>query len=122
MKALITGSNGFIGSHLAAMLKKKGHKVKCLVRKTSNLDLLKILTNLEEIQLCYGDVTDFQSLIEAVKDVDVVFHLAAALNTITQIKFDRVNVKGTENLYEALLKANPNVKRVVFVSSFDCFT
>jgi dihydroflavonol-4-reductase len=118
MKALITGSNGFIGSHLAALLKEKGHEVKCLVRKTSNLDLLKILTNdLKGIQLCYGDVTEFESLMEAVKGVEVIFHLAAALNTITQAQFDRVNVEGTKNLYEALLDTNPSVKRVIVVSS-----
>ncbi|MHA1385766.1 MAG: NAD-dependent epimerase/dehydratase family protein [Candidatus Helarchaeota archaeon] len=119
MKVLITGSNGFIGSHLAALLKVRGHEVKCLVRKTSNLDLLKKLTdNLNGIQLCYGDVTNISSLIEATRDVEVVFHLAAALNTISQMHFDRINVEGTRNLYEALLKTNPNVKRVIYVSSF----
>ncbi len=119
MKALITGSNGFIGSHLAALLKKKGYSVRCLVRKTSNLDLLKDLTDdLEGIDLFYGDVTDSSSLENAVQDVDVVFHLAAVLNAIDQEEFDRVNVAGTKNLYEAILKRNPDMKRVVLVSSF----
>ena len=63
-------------------------------------------------------MTKPNSLDDAVRDVDVVFHLAAALNSIEQHSFDRINVLGSKNLYESLLKINPNVKRVVLVSSF----
>ncbi len=51
MRALVSGSNGFIGSHLVEALKKRGYSVTCLIRKTSNLNWLKGL----DVEFVYGD-------------------------------------------------------------------
>ena len=55
-KVLITGSNGFIGSHLAEALLARGHEVTCLVRNTSRLERLRPL----RVRLAYGDITERQ--------------------------------------------------------------
>ena len=65
---LITGINGFIGSNLAERLIKDGHRVNGLIRKSSDLKFLKGL----ELELFFGDVTDKQSLVEPLKDVDKI--------------------------------------------------
>jgi len=117
MKVLVTGANGFIGSHLTAALVNKGYDVRCLVRKTSNLELLEKFTDPRSLKLCYGDISDPASLDEHMRDIDVVYHLAGAIKAFTQEDFDRVNFYGTKNVLDALLRVNPAVKKVVFVSS-----
>lgn len=117
MKVFVTGSNGFIGSHLTAALVNRGYDMGCLVRKTSNLELLGKFTDMGALKLCYGDIGDATSLDEHLKGVDVVYHLAGAIKAFTQEDFDRVNFYGTKNVLDALLRVNPAVKKVVFVSS-----
>jgi len=109
---LVSGVNGFIGSHIAERLLKAGHRVRGLVRKTSNLNLIKGL----EIKLFYGDITDRNSLDIAMKDVDIVVHVAGfASDWGAYNKFFSVNVSGTQNIAESA-NAN-NVKRFVHISS-----
>ena len=73
MKALITGANGFTGSHLAQALAKRGHEVVALVRQGSDLSRLKDVA----VDYAYGDITDLASVQAAIAQVDWVFHLAA---------------------------------------------
>jgi nucleoside-diphosphate-sugar epimerase len=63
---------GFIGSHLADSLLEKGYKVKCLVRKSSNLKWL----NNKNVEYVYGDMFSKEVLYESLKDVDYVYHVA----------------------------------------------
>ena len=77
MNALISGANGFTSSYLAKNLIKKGYKVRGLVRKNSNMNLIQNL----DIELVFGDLADNSALDEAVKDIDIVFHIAAAYRT-----------------------------------------
>lgn len=95
MRILVTGGTGFIGSHLVEALRGE---VICLVRKTSDTTHLNKLG----VELVYGDLTDSESLEKAVKNVDVVYHLAAYY-TFYGIweQYYRVNVLGTQNLVEA---------------------
>jgi len=113
MKALVTGASGFIGSHLAEALLKRGYEVRCLVRNTS---ALKWLDGLEFI-LCRGDCTDPGSLREAAKGVDYVFHLAGLTKARREEDFYHVNAKGTQHMAEAVLRENPSLKKFVFLSS-----
>ena len=117
MKVLIQGSNGFIGSNLTAQLMEQGYEAKCLVRKSSNLDLLKQFTDINHLTLCYGDINDSASLDEHLRDVDIVYHVAGAVKALTQRDYDKVNLYGTKNILDSLLRVNPHVKRVVFISS-----
>ena len=113
MEALVTGSNGFLGSHLVEGLIARGYEVHCLVRRTSNLRWLKGLP----LQLIYGDVTSQGSLPEAVTQKDYVYHVAGALKGRSQWAFDRVNFYGTANLLRACWRHNRGVRRFVLISS-----
>ena len=112
-KVLITGATGFIGSHLAELLSKRGDRVCCLVRKTSNLQWLSPLN----VEFCYGEVTDKDSLREAARDKDVVYHLASLTKAVKPEDYYRVNAEGTRNLLEACAEENPGLKRFLLVSS-----
>ena len=106
---LITGSTGFVGRNLINKIPDK-EKVKCLVRKSSNIKFLKE----HDVQLIYGDITDKKSMDNALKDTDIVIHLAALING-TKKQFYNVNVEGTRNLI-ALCRKN-KVKRIIALSS-----
>ena len=70
--ALITGANGFIGSHLCQTLAGRGYRVKALVRKTSNLRFL----DKNQCDLVYGDLSQPESFGEYLKNIDYIFHPA----------------------------------------------
>jgi dihydroflavonol-4-reductase len=108
---LITGASGFVGSHLAETLAKNKVKVKLLVRPTSRLPFKPTA----QMELCYGDVTDFESLRNAIRDVKVVYHLAGVLRGSDFSIYRNVNAEGTRNVCRAA--AEEGVKRLVYVSS-----
>lgn len=93
MRALVTGANGFTGSHLVKALAQQGHQVVGLVRPTSDLARLAGC----QVQLVYGDIADRTALQTAMTDVDTVFHTAAyvELGLVDAAKMTRVNVEGT---------------------------
>ena len=113
MKALITGSNGFIGSFLVEELLEDNFEVTCLVRKTSNLRWIKKLP----VRFEFGDVTNYESIINPVKNMDYIFHCGGIVRAQKENDFYRVNYLGTKNLLEACKKHNPNLKRFIYVSS-----
>lgn len=113
MISLVTGSNGFIGSHLVEFLLKKNHDVQCLVRKTSNLQWIEHLP----VKFLYGDITQYDSLCSAIQDSDYVFHLGGIVRARTENDFYRINVQGTENLVDACLRSTSHLCKLIFVSS-----
>lgn len=109
---MITGVNGFIGSHVAENLLKSGHRVRGLVRSTSDLGSIRHL----DIDLRYGDVTDRDSLARATDGVDVVVHVAGlAADWGPYERFYGVNVLGTRCVAETAHSAG--VRRLVHVST-----
>lgn len=111
---LLSGANGFIGSHLVRALLEKGHQVRCLIRHTSDISTLHGLP----VTLFIGDVRAPDTLIEPMKNVDYVYHLAAELMVTSQKAFENTNTQGTINMLEAAEKyAGKNLKRFLFVSS-----
>jgi len=113
LKALVTGSTGFIGSHLTEALIRKGVQVRCLNRKTSDLKWLKGLP----IEFVHGDCNDKISLETAVSGVDWVFHLAGVTKAIKKETYFEVNGLGTKNLIHACLKNNPHLQKFIYISS-----
>ena len=111
--SLITGANGFAGSHMAEYLLERGHRVICLVRKTSDLTNLKGL----EVEYRYGDVTDAKCLPAALEGVEYVFHFAGKTKAKSADEFMRVNAVGTKNLAEACTVEETKVKMLIYVSS-----
>lgn len=113
MKSLVTGASGFIGRRLARELVRRGDEVACLVRRTSRTAPLRDLP----VELVIGDLGDPGSLDTAVKGRDRVFHLAGVVQAVDDAAFDAANTRGTANLVGACLRAAPNLRRFVFVSS-----
>ncbi|MBI3593036.1 MAG: NAD(P)-dependent oxidoreductase [Nitrospirae bacterium] len=113
MKALVTGATGFIGSHLVDALIRKGFDVTCLVRGASNLQYLEDLN----VRLAKGDCVDRESLSDAVKGVDYIFHIAGLTKARCEADSFNANVKGTDNIVRKTLENNPNIKRFVYLSS-----
>lgn len=109
---LVTGASGFIGQHLAAALFERGDEVACLVRHTSRVDELKQFSP----RFVYGDITDADSLVGALEDVDVVYHLAGLTKALREADLFAANELGTRNVVAAAA-AQPNPPVVVIVSS-----
>jgi len=108
-KVLVTGSDGFIGSHLVECLVEEGCKVKAFVYYNSFnnwgwLDTLSKKT-LNKIEIFTGDVRDTNGVREAVKGMDIVFHLAALIGIPYSYhspdSYVDTNIKGTLNVLQA---------------------
>ncbi len=111
---LITGGTGFIGIPLVKKLHELGHKLKLLIRESSNTTPFK---ELNDIDYVIGDVQDISSLEKAVNKVDAIYHLAAYTGIWAKDKsiYYDVNVKGTENVVNVALENN---LKLFYVSSF----
>ena len=124
-KALVTGADGFIGSHLTELLLEKGYKVKAIAQYNSFnywgwLEDLPKNTNLEIVT---GDVRDPHFCKEIVKGVDIIFHLAALIaipySYLAPDSYIDTNVKGTLNICQAA-KENGNI-RVIHTSTSEVY-
>ncbi len=95
-KILVTGATGFVGSWMTRHLLDQGHGIKVLRRENSDTSQIENLT----IEHCIGDVTDYNSILEAAKDVDAIFHLAGFIGYSRSARplMDKVNVGGTKNI------------------------
>jgi nucleoside-diphosphate-sugar epimerase len=113
MRALVTGSTGFIGSHLVQSLLDKKYEVRCLIREQSDQRWIKD----KNVQIVSGSYRDQESLRRAVRGMDVVFHAAAVITAFDWDTYYAANVEATENLLEACAEAALGLKKFVFVSS-----
>ena len=127
MKILVTGADGFIGSHLVEELVKKGYQVKAFTYYNSFntwgwLDTMpeEIMSHVEIFQ---GDIRDPHGVAEAMKDVDAVFHLAALIaipfSYHSPDTYVDTNIKGTLNVLQAARKLD--VKRVLVTSTSEVY-
>jgi len=113
MKVLITGSTGFIGSHLVEALLGRGDDVTCLLRRTSDPRFLENL-NVRQIE---GDYSRPETLENAVTGMDAVFHLAGVISGENWESYRRGNVEATRHLIEACVHATPRPASFILVSS-----
>ena len=120
LKILITGGAGFVGSHLVDHFLQGGYEVVILDNFYSGkIENVTAHVNDRNFHLIKGDVRSSGDVGNAIKDVDVVCHLAAIVNIPLSIEnpllVDEVNVNGTLNLLKASLKRG--VKCFVYVST-----
>jgi nucleoside-diphosphate-sugar epimerase len=113
VKALVTGANGFIGSHLVELLLRKKYSVRCLVRKTSDLRWLQG----SDVEYIYGDLFDANALRTAVEGVEYVYHSAGVTKAKTKEEYYRGNTEGTRNILTAASTAGNTLRRFVQISS-----
>jgi len=123
MKILVTGSSGFIGCHLSALLRARGHSVVGLDSDVADIPawLRRERSELAGVPKVCCDISDAASLAEVIKNAspDVVVHLAARSGVsgaeVAPEAYDQVNVKGVHNLILACRAAS--VGRIVHSSS-----
>ncbi|HZP84877.1 MAG TPA: hopanoid-associated sugar epimerase [Chthonomonadaceae bacterium] len=114
--ALVTGGTGFVGSHLARQLVARGERIRALVRPNSRRDNLADL-DARRVDFVCGDLTDPDSLREAVRGCDLLYHVAADYRLWARDPQElyRANVDGTRHLLQAALDAG--VSKVVYTST-----
>lgn len=124
-RVLVTGADGFIGSHLVEMLVKKGAIVKALSLYNSfnNWGWLDDLEDLKDIQVVTGDVRDAHFCNRIAKDIDVIFNLAALIAIPYSYKapdsYVDTNIRGALNICQAALENH--VSRVIQVSTSEVY-
>lgn len=124
-KVLVTGADGFIGSHLVEMLVNKGYKVKALTQYNSynNWGWIDDIDCKSQIEVLAGDIRDPHYCKYATTNIDIVFHLAALIaipySYIAPDSYIDTNVKGTLNILQAA-KDN-NVGRVIHTSTSEVY-
>ena len=110
MKALVTGANGFLGSHIVNQLVERGYEVTAMTRRRE--DALSV-AGLNHV---HGDVRSFDNVLEACRGKDVVFHTAAISGIWGPWKlFHGTNTIGTRNVVEACRQTR--VPKLVYTSS-----
>ncbi|MFQ5822473.1 MAG: NAD-dependent epimerase/dehydratase family protein [bacterium] len=112
-KAFVTGASGFTGGHLCRILVERGYTVSALVRKSSKIDHLKKLG----VKWVLADLAESATLNGILKNIDVVFHVAAAYRQegISKEYFWKVNVDGTRAMLKQALESG--VRRFVHCST-----
>ena len=127
MKVLVTGSDGFIGSHLTEELVKKGYQIKAFVYYNSfnNWGWLDTLPKhiMENVEVFQGDIRDPNGVEDAIKGVEAVFHLAALIaipfSYHSPDTYVDTNIKGTLNVLQAARKLE--TKRVLVTSTSEVY-
>jgi dihydroflavonol-4-reductase len=111
MKALVTGATGFVGSHLAETLRRRGHEVTALARSSRKAEAL----TLDDVRVVPGDLHDAAALDRAAAGQDIIYHVAGVVAARDEADFLRANRDGTRNILTAAERSgNP---RFVLVSS-----
>lgn len=124
-KILVTGADGFIGSHLVEMLVKQGHKVRALSYYNSfnNWGWLEDIDCLNEVEVVCGDVRDPHFCRHIMNDIDIVYHLAALIaipySYVAPDSYVDTNIKGTLNICQAA-KELGNI-RVIHTSTSEVY-
>ena len=111
-KIVITGACGFIGSHLSEFFIEKGYNVIAFDRYNSdnNLGWLKYSTYLKDIEFILGDIRDYDSVYNVLKNCDLCIHLAALIGIpysyVSPLAYIRTNIEGTYNVLESSKNLN----------------
>ncbi|GAB5380742.1 MAG: 4,6-dehydratase LegB [Aliiglaciecola sp.] len=124
-KVLVTGADGFIGSHLVESLTEQGYQVKALAQYNSlnHWGWLEDVSCIESVEVICGDVRDPYFCNQLAKDCGTIFHLAALIaipySYIAPDSYIDTNVKGTLNICQAALENG--VDRLIQTSTSEVY-
>ncbi|HOJ38327.1 MAG TPA: NAD-dependent 4,6-dehydratase LegB [Ignavibacteriales bacterium] len=124
-KILVTGAGGFIGSHLVELLVEKGFSVKAFVRYNSknNWGWLENSTIKNQIEIVTGDIRDYDSVYNSMKDIKYVFHLAALIGIpysyVSPKAYLETNINGTYNILQAAKELN--IEQILITSTSETY-
>ena len=125
MKILVTGSSGFIGSHLTEYLVERGYGVVAFDRYNNNnhYGWLEKSKYKKKIEFILGDIRDYDSVNKAMKGCQSVMHLAALIGIpysyISPTAYIKTNVEGTLNILESA--KNLKLKQVIITSTSEVY-
>lgn len=111
--AVVTGANGFVGSHLVDILLANNYKVRCIIRKTSNTRWL----DGKDVEIFTCGLSDKEGLRKCFANTDYIFHVAGVVKSKKPEGYFYGNVELTRNLLETALEFKETIKRLVIVSS-----
>jgi dihydroflavonol-4-reductase len=114
MKVLLTGANGFVGSHILESLLARGFATVALLRSESNKRFLQ--PHLPRVDVRVGSLSDPQSLDAALHDVTHVIHCAGCTKALRNSVFYEVNQVGTRNVVAAVNRQR-RIQRLIHISS-----
>lgn len=114
-KVVVTGANGFVGSHLVEALIAKGYEVHCVLRKSSNMQWLRNLP----ITLHTCGVENVEALKPILADAIYIYHIAGVVKARSWEGYHHGNVVLTKNILEATV-GNKVIKGLVITSSLAC--
>lgn len=123
INVLVTGAAGFIGSHLVEELVARGARVTAFVRYTSRASVGFLSSLTTDLRIVAGDLTEFESVYQAMKDQEYVFHLGALIGVPYSFVHPRevvqVNTIGTLNVLTAAREMRP--RRVILTSTSEVY-
>ncbi len=125
MKIFISGSSGFIGSHLTEHFARKGYNVVAFDRYNINNDYgwLEKTKFKKKINFILGDIRDYDSVYKSMKGCDIAIHLAALIGIpysyVSPTAYLKTNVEGTFNILESAKELN--LKQVIITSTSEVY-
>jgi nucleoside-diphosphate-sugar epimerase len=115
LKVLLTGANGFVGSHVLDALRARGFSTAILLRRGANTRLIQ--DHLQSVEVREAALRDAGALQEAITGITHVIHCAGCTKAASAQEFFDVNEGGTRNLLKAFRRANTQLERFVHISS-----
>lgn len=125
-RVLVTGGAGFVGSHTVDALLREGHSVRVFDNLSDQVHPDGLPSYLaKDIEFRRGDMRDLDAVRRAVRNIDIVYHFAAAVGVGQSMyeiaRYMETNTQGTANLLQALLDSKLNFEKLIVASSMSIY-